>query len=489
MKKLVVVYFAINFLLLCFPNLATAAAESSFNKELYQQRRAKLMENMAGGIAIFISAEEHVRNNDVEFPFRQDSDFYYLTGFEEKESAFLLIPGADQEFIMFVRGRNLTHEGVDGKRAGVNGAMEIFGADTAFTIDQLEKKLPRYLYGKETVYYSLNNENFNDKLILMLKSRWGNPPKEIVDPLQFVHEMRLIKDDTEIKLMKRSIEITCDAHIETMKAARPGMFEYELSALIEYVYYKNGCPRVGFPSIVGSGPNSIILHYRDNNRLMKDGEVVLMDIGAEYGYYSADITRTIPVNGIFSEAQKAIYQIVLDAQQAGIDMAAPGVGLNELTGKVAEVIKDGLFQLGLITDKNSNWQYRVWYKHGPCHWLGLDVHDAGDYKRNTARGRILEPGMVFTVEPGIYIGENTLENLPKMAKNFGRFRPISIPMDEVTAFIKAVSPVAKKYINIGVRIEDDVLITPSGHELLSAKAPRSIEDIETMMKEASFVQH
>ena len=388
---------------------------------------------------------------------------------------------------MFVRKRNPMMEGIDGSRAGIKGAMETFGADTAFAIDDFEKQVPRYLRGKDKLFYSLNDESFNDKLIPMMKSRWGNPPKEIIDPLQYVHEMRLIKDAHEIALLKKSIEITGDAHVEVMKAARPGMYEYELSALIEYVYYKNGCPRVGFPSIVGSGPNAIILHYRDNDRLIHKGDVVLVDIGAEYGYYSADITRTFPVSGAFSEPQKEIYQLVLDAQQAGIDMSKPGVGLGEIRDKIADVIKDGLFDLGLITDKESAWQYRVWYKHGPSHWLGMDVHDAGDYKRNDPKGRILEPGMVYTIEPGLYVGENTMAELPKMMKHFGRYRPISIPEEEVMAFIEKVGPIAKKYHNIGVRIEDDILITESGREMLSGKSPRTIEDIETLMKEDSFV--
>jgi Xaa-Pro aminopeptidase len=452
--------------------------------DIFGQRRQQLMAKMDGGVAIFKSAMVANRNNDVDYEYRQDSDFYYLTGFKEPNSAFLLIPGAEQEFIMFVQQLNPAMEIYIGKRNGVEGAMEVFGADTAFTFDKFEEKLPQYLSGKDKVYYSINDAEFNNKLLSIMKSRKGNPPKHLIDPLPFVHEMRLIKDAGEIDLMKRSIEITSDAHIEAIKAVEPGMYEYEIEAIVEYIFRKNGCQSVGFPSIVGSGPNSTVLHYELNDRETRSGEVIVIDIGAEFGYYSADITRTIPVNGRFSKEQKEIYEVVLEAQQMGINSMAPGIGLNEIRQKIEDVIKDGLYRLGLITDTESKWQYRVWYPHGPCHWLGLDVHDVGNYYETDKKPyRILEVGMVTTVEPGIYIGENTLNELLKLREYYGE----EIQEEEINSFIDKVRTAADKYTNIGIRIEDDVLITESGHEVLSAKAPKNIKEIEKLMKKSSYI--
>ncbi len=483
MKRTLICHI-ISCLLLFYCMQSKQAAAQSFSKEVFAQRRQQLMDKMEGGVAIFKSATVANRNNDVDYEYRQDSDFYYLTGFEEPESAFLLIPGAEQEFVMFVRQRNPAMEKWAGKRYGAAGSMKVFGADTAFTFHKFEEMLPGYLRGKSKVYYSMNDEEFNNKLLSMMKRRRGNPPKHLIDPLQFVHEMRLIKSAYEIDLLKRSIGITGDAHLEAMKATEPGMYEYEIEAIIEYIYRRNGSPRVGFPSIVGSGLNSTVLHYETNNRQTRSGDVVVIDIGAEFGYYSADVTRTIPVNGRFSKEQKEIYEIVLAAQQAGINMIAPGVRTNEIREKIAEVVKNGLYRLGLITDLDSNWQYRIWYPHGPCHWLGLDVHDAGSYRGTDGkRSRILEAGMVTTVEPGIYVGENSLDNLLQLRKQFGQ----DVQAEEINNFIDKVRPVANKYTNIGIRIEDDVLVTERGRELLSAKAPREIKAIEDMMKKASFV--
>ena len=451
--------------------------------DVFEQRRQQLMDKMEGGVAIFKSAKVANRNYDNDYEYRQDSDFYYLTGFEEPESAFLLIPGAEQEFIMFVQPRNPAIEKWLGKRYGVEGSMEVFEADTAFTFDKFEEMFSQYLPDKGKIYYSMNDEDLNNKLLSIMKRRSGNPPKHLIDPLPFVHEMRLIKDTGEIDLMKRSIEITSDAHIEAMKAAEPGMYEYEIEAIIEYIFRKNGS-QPGFSSIVGSGPNSMMFHYEANDRKTRNGDIIVIDIGAEFGYYSADITRTIPVNGRFSKEQKEIYEIVLEAQQAGINSMTPGIGLNEIGQKITEVVKDGLFRLGLITDTESKWQYRVWYAHDPCHWLGLDVHDAGNYHETDKKPyRILEVGMVTTVEPGIYIGENTLNELLQLRKYFGE----EVQEEEINSFIDKVRTAADKYTNIGIRIEDDVLITEGGHEVLSAKTPKDIKEIEKLMMKSSYM--
>ena len=296
--------------------------------------------------------------------------------------------------------------------------------------------------------------------------------------LNQINAMRLIKSSDEIALMKKAVEITCDAHIEAMKASTPGLYEYEIEAIIEYIYRKNGSPRFGFPSIVGSGPNSCVLHYESNNRKTRNGDMFCIDIGAEYGYYSADITRSYPVNGIFTPEQRDIYEIVLAAEEATILAAGPAKSFREIKQLAFDVLADGLFKLGLITDRNARWQARLWTPHGIGHWLGLDVHDVGGGDSST--GDLLKPGMIFTIEPGIYIAVDRLDNIRSAA---GR-SPNQI---EIDAFIEMVKPLAERYNNIGVRIEDDILITEKGYENLSVKAPKEIKDIEMLMAQRSYL--
>lgn len=479
MKRFYVKLFII---LLFFVEIFTLGSlkAQTLRKEIFAQRRHELMDKMVNGIAIFRSARIANRNSDVDYEYRQDSDFYYLAGFEEPEAAFLLIPDADKKFIMFVRPRNPIMETWTGKRYGIKGAMHVFGADTAYVTDKFEEILSGYLRGENKVYCSFHDHELNEKLFRMISNPRGNWPKEIIDPEQFVSEMRLIKSPEEIEIMRKAINITCDAHIEAMKAIKPGMNEYEIEAIIEYVYKKNGSPRPGFPSIVGSGPNSTILHYVANNQQIHNGDLILIDIGAEYGYYTADVTRTFPVNGKFSREQREIYEIVLKAQQETIKMVTPGVGIDEIQDHTIKVLSAGLYRLGLITHEDIKWQQRVWHIHGTSHWLGLDVHDVGDYRHADEKGRILETGMVFTVEPGIYIRENIFDILPEILRN-------SVPKEEITDFINKVKPVVEKYAKIGVRIEDDVLVTKNGYEILSAKAPKTIYEIEKMMKNKSYL--
>jgi Xaa-Pro aminopeptidase len=437
------------------------------NKEIYARRRETLMAEMDGGIAIFKNSEEN-------------KDFYYLTGFEESRAAFLLIPDADEKFIMFVLPFNPARKGWTGELCGIEGAVERFGADQAYPYDEFEKKLPHYLRGEKKIYCSFEDKELHEKLIQLTRRTPGTMMKTMIDPTNFIHEMRLIKSPEEITVMQKAIDITCDAHIEVFKAAEPGMVEYELQAVIEYIYRKNGSPRNGFPCIVGSGPNSVVLHYQANNRRTRSGDMVVMDIGAEYGGYTADVTRTIPINGKFTKAQREIYRAVLNAQKEAIARIAPGVGHKEVQDHATEKIKEGLYQLGLITDTGSKWQYRVWLTHGISHWLGLDVHDVGDYRRSDEIGRILEPGIVLTVEPGIYIQEDILDHLSDMLGSMA-------PEDEISAFVEKVKPIAAGYANIGVRIEDDVLVTADGHEILSIKAPKEIDEIERLMAERSYL--
>jgi len=476
--------------LLCFCFQFIPLAGQTFDKNEFANRRKLLMQKMNGGTAIFKSAEVVNRNYDVDYEFRQESDFYYLTGFDEPESAVLLIPGADKEFIMFVRPRNTLEEMWTGKIHGIEEAMNVFGADTAFAIERFDELLPMYVEGKDKIYCSVLDKKLTSKLLSLMEPRPGDhlkhinkPPKTLIDLSPILHEMRVIKSEYEIQLLKKPINITCDAHIEAMKAAKPGMYEYEIEAIIEYIYRKNGCPRYAFPSIVGSGPNTAVFHYMTNDRKIKDGDLILIDIGAEKDYYAADITRTIPANGKFSKEQKEIYDIVLNAEKEAIKMIKPGVSFKELEDKVISVVKDDLYKLGLILDKNSEWQYKVWYYTYPWHYLGIDVHDVGRYVyESTFLERNFEAGMVVTMEPGIYISRSMME-IVKTKEWFAR----DFPEDEVKAFFEKVQPVAEKYFDLGIRIEDDILVTEDGHEVLSTKVPTEIKDIEAMMKNKSIL--
>jgi len=439
-----------------------------FNKEIFQKRRQQLMEQMDGGIAVLRSAGNM-------------SDFYYLTGLYDQNAIILIIPEEKEKYIMFIQPTSPSRELWTGKHPGLEEAKTVFGADAAYPISEFDKSLFRYLRGKSKVYVSFRDKELYDKLIPMIRSPYGSEPVPVVDPLLYIHEMRLIKDTEEIRLMRKAAEITSESLIEVMKAVEPGMFEYEVEAIIEYIFRKSGAERPGFPSIVGSGPNSTILHYEDNNRQTQDGDLLLMDVGAEYGHYTADVTRTIPVNGRFSTKQKEIYEVVLQAQKEAIQIAAPGVGIYEINNRGVKVIKEGLYRLGLITDKNSQWQHRAWLMYNISHWVGLDVHDVGGRGPDDGKGRRFEPGMVFTVEPGLYIREETLEYLPTMLGRSGATK------EELEAFVNAVRPAVQKYANIGIRIEDDILVTESGHEILSSKAPKEIDAIEKLMKKKSYL--
>ena len=464
MRKAIIRYRIIQMLLIGIIFLLPFEARSQ-SQQIFQQRRQKLIDQISDGIVIMKNSEDN-------------KDFYYLTGFPEEDAALILIPGSKHPFVMFVTPRNPSWEIWMGERVGVAGAKDIFGAGKAFAIDEFEKKLGNYVMCKQTIYFSFDDDELNDELMKHLHRPGSSEPRSLQDVRSLIHEMRLIKDKKEIKLLKKAIDITCEAQIEVMKAAEPGMFEYELQAVIEYIYRKNGSPRPGFSSIVGSGPNSIVLHYNENNRKASDGDVVCMDIGAEYGGYTADVTRTIPINGKFTREQREIYEAVLRAQEKTIDMVKPGIGLSELQNHTRDFINQELLRLGLITDIESGWQTRLWMPHGTGHWLGLDVHDVGDYRWDEAKGRILEPGMVFTVEPGIYVTERVFDHLSDLVGG-------QATKEELDDFIQIVKPVASRYDNIGVRIEDDILVTADWHENLSKKAPKKIKDIEKLMNETS----
>lgn len=436
------------------------------NQEIFAKKRKEFMGKMNGGVAIFASAPVRPRNNDVDYDYRQDSDFYYLTGFEEPESIAILAPGHPKyEYVLFVRPRDKEKEIWNGFRAGTEGAIQKYGAEMAQTIDKLEEILPEFLENTPTLYYTLNRYPETDQRIFAILSRVKqmhrlgiHPPSQIVDPSVTLAEMRLIKKPEDVDILQHAVEISAKAHMAAMKATKPGRHEYEIQGVIEYMFRKNGSLRNGYSCIVGSGPNSCILHYMNNDRQMQDGDMLLIDAGAEYGYYSGDITRTFPVNGKFTPEQKAVYEVVLEAQKKAIAAAKPGNTMMYVHETATRALTDGMISLGLLSgtvDENiENENYRKYYMHRTGHWLGIDVHDAGRYKQGDG-WRVLEEGIVCTVEPGLYIGSE----------------------DEHEAFR-----------NIGVRIEDDVLVTREGPRVLSALCPKEIKDLEEIVGTKAVVE-
>jgi Xaa-Pro aminopeptidase len=427
----------------------------------YKNRRAKVMQEMGpGSIAIVAANKEIARNGDSDYPFRQDSNFYYLTGFNEPHAVLVLIPGRKEgEFLLFNRERNPEMEVWTGSRAGQQGACEIYGADQAFPIAEFERVLPDLMEGCHKVFYFVGFDlNFDEKIIaaqnkVRNKVRSGvNAPVEFIQLEKILREMRLFKSTVELDLMRKAAEITAQGHSRAMRNCKPGKMEYELEAEIQYAYLSNGSRAPAYNHIIGAGQNSCVLHYNDNNAPIQQGDVVLVDSGAEYQYYACDVTRTFPANGRFTAAQKAIYEVVLAAQQAVIDLVRPGLIWNKLQEMSDRMITQGLLEVGLLSgnlDKLIETQaFRQFYMHRIGHWLGMDVHDVGTYRIND-QWRPLEPGMVFTVEPGIYIPAN----------------------DRVDS----------KWWNIGVRIEDNILVTQDGYENLTAAIPKTVADIEALM--------
>ncbi|MCP5051456.1 MAG: M24 family metallopeptidase [bacterium] len=447
----------------------------------FARRREALMAKMEGGVAIFKGADLIFRNYDIHFQFRQESNFYYLTGFEEPGALFLLVPGATKKFIMFVKPVDPIHEMWHGKQQGIEAAKKIYGVDEAYPVKQFETMLPGFLTDKEKIYCGFNDKALLEKVSKILNGPARTYTRQIRDPRPIIAELRLIKSNEELRPLQKAIDITGDALEEMMRAVKPGMKEYEVEAILSFIFKKGGADREGFPFVVASGPNASVLHYITNTRQTRDNDLLLVDIGAEYGYYSADITRTIPVNGKYSPKQKEVYNIVLKAQQNAIAAVAPGKGLKEVMDRSITVMQEGLFRLGLVTDKKNSWQTRVWcrYLH-ISHWLGIDTHDVGDYRLGEKKYRILETGMVFTIEPGIYIEAKILDKLSQIL-------PPTIPGEEIDAFIEKVRPAAETYNNISVRIEDDVLVTKKGYRVLSAGTPKQVAEIEKLMKETSRV--
>jgi Xaa-Pro aminopeptidase len=394
-------------------------------------------------VAIIPGAHEPRRSNDTHYRFRQDSDFFYLTGFEEPDSLAVIRPEKDPKYTLFVRPRDPEREIWDGRRAGVEGAKSEFGADEAFPIAEFESKLADFLDGAEVLYYRLGNDRDLDDTIIKEISRmraWNrkpiHPPQTIVDSAAIVHELRVVKRPEELEIMQAAADIAAEAHVEAMKAARPGMKEYQIEALIEQVFRRHGAAAPAYTSIVGAGPNATVLHYINNDGDLRDGDLLLVDAGAEYKGYASDITRTFPINGRYSPAQREIYDLVLKAQMSCVEMVRPGVTHEQLKQKSIEVLTEGMVELGLLKGKPEELikekKYEKFYMHGLGHMLGIDVHDVGRYYYGQD-SRALEPGVVMTVEPGIYVAPDAKD-------------------------------VPEKYLGIGVRIEDDVLCTNNGQD-------------------------
>ncbi|MCW5589762.1 MAG: Xaa-Pro aminopeptidase [Legionellales bacterium] len=428
----------------------------------FAARRQQFMQQMKpNSIAILYSGDAIIRSHDSEYRFRVNSDFYYLTGFTEEKAAALLIPGRSEgEFILFNLPRDREKEIWNGRRAGQEGACRDFGANQAFSIDELAEKLTDFLINKETLYFAFGRNTVIENILLnsvnLLRSRVRagvGAPKEMINIETVLHEMRLYKTPEEIAIIRRACEISAHAHSKAMQVCQPGMFEYQLEAELIYEFTKAGCLDVAYSSIVASGENSCILHYRENNRQIQDGDMVLIDAGCEYQVYASDITRTFPANGRFSKEQQAIYEIVLHTQKTCIEAIKPGISAYAGQERAIKLLTQGLIDVGLLHGELNELietrAYFQFYMHRLSHWMGMDVHDVGIYQLNNG-WRPLAENMIFTVEPGIYIS----------------------PANNVD----------EKWWNIGVRIEDDVLVTKNGCDVLTKDVPKSVNEIEILMR-------
>ena len=428
----------------------------------YRTRRAAVLQRIGAGVAIVPTAPERMRNRDSDYLYRFDSYFYYLTGFPEPEAVLVLVAGASPKSILFCREKHPERELWEGFRYGPEAAREAFGVDEAHPIGELDAKLPQLLANQPALHYAPGMDAAWDARIM----RWLNDvralvrtgvsaPAEIHDLRVTLDAMRLVKDEHELAVMRRAAAISAGAHIRAMRATRPAMMEYEIEAELLYEFRRHGSQFPAYWPIVAGGANACILHYRDNDRRLEDGSLLLIDAGCELDGYAADITRTFPVNGRYSGPQREIYELVLAAQLAAIDAVKPGNPWNAPHDAAVKVIARGLIDLGLcqgtldaVLEKED---YKRFYMHRTGHWLGLDVHDAGDYKE-AGEWKPLRPGMTLTVEPGCYVRPG--ESVPE------------------------------RFWNIGVRIEDDALVTPAGCEILTAGAPKLVDEVEALMRDA-----
>lgn len=428
----------------------------------FERRRGQLMKMAGdGSILILPAAPVRLRNRDTPYPYRQDSDFYYLTGFPEPEAVLVLVPGREQgEQILFCRERDPAAELWDGLRAGLDGAREAFGMDDAFPIADIDEILPGLIEGRSRVYYTIGrDQDFDRQILAWVNSvgkqahRGARAPGEFISLTHYLHELRLFKNRPEVSALSKSARLAAQAHKRAMRACRPGRYEYELAAELLHEFYSAGA-QASYEPIVGGGANACVLHYVTNRDRLADGDLVLIDAGAELDYYASDVTRTFPVSGRFTARQRDLYELVLAAQEAAIEAIRPGQSWSDPHDAAVGVIARGLVDLeilegdpdALIEDGEDLKRY---YPHKTGHWIGLDVHDVGDYQVD-GHPRVLEKGMAFTVEPGIYLGADAAE------------------LDE-------------GWRGLGIRIEDDVVVTADGCRVLSREAPKTVQEIEAWM--------
>jgi Xaa-Pro aminopeptidase len=431
---------------------------------LFQQRRHEFINQMqVNSVALFSAAKEIIRNNDCEFPFRQNSDFHYLTGFDEPEALLMLVKMTDShKVILFNRKKDKNSEIWHGYRLGKNGALAKLAVDEAYPIDEVEAHLESMINGVDALYYPMFQSDWLDESIKIIvnklrasKRKGATVPSCYFDCLPLLHEMRVIKSEPEAELLAEAAEISASGHVRAMQKCHAGMWEYQLEGEIKHQFSLQGTREVAYNSIVAGGNNACILHYTENNQQLKDGDLVLIDAGAEYQGYAGDITRTFPVNGKFTKHQALLYQLVLDIQVSAINQVKPGVALAEINKQVIGKLVDGLLSLGLLAGDRDRLikdeSYKAFYMHGIGHYLGLDVHDVGDYG-TLEKPRLLEAGMAITIEPGLYVS-------------------IDADVDDC-------------WKGIGVRIEDDLLVTEHGADVLSADVPKTIDEIEALMADA-----
>lgn len=430
----------------------------------FQARRQKLFDHMIdNSIALLSAAPTQHRNSDTEFPYRQESHFHYLTGFDESFAIAVFVKKQGKlKFILFCQDRDESAEQWTGPRAGIKGAIEEYGADEAYPINEASLRFPELFYGMSTIYYLVSTHPAFDKKLfswinaLRTKTRSGiASPYRFMDLRLLLAELRLIKSPDEIEALQTACDISAHGHIQAMKRCRIGMHEYNLEAILLYEFYRKGSRYPAYPSIVASGNRACVLHYTKNNAVLKDNELVLIDAGAEYDYYASDITRTFPINGKFTAEQQAIYELVLASQMAAIEMIAPQLSWDEIQKKIVEVLITGMVDLKILRGDPKvlieEKAYAPFYMHNSGHWLGMDVHDVGDYRAGDIWRKLL-PGMVFTVEPGLYLSESNTK-------------------------------IPEKWRGIGVRIEDDILVTEQGKTVLTHAVPKTVNEIENIMQE------
>lgn len=432
---------------------------SAIDPALYVERRRRFMSQMEAGAAFIPASPMRVRSRDTHYKYRPDSDLYFLTGFNEPDAALLLVPGhKEHQVIMFVPPKDPLKETWEGRRLGVEAAPKALGVDVAYSIDELAQVLPKYLTGVPTLYYGLGTYAEHDRLIVEMLPHLGNrnvqPPQAIINPGVILHETRLRKDAHEIALMRRAAAITTEGYRAAVAAIRPGATEYEIEAALEGTYRRLGADGPAYGSIVAGGENATILHYTNNSEPLNDGELLLIDSGAEYGWYACDVTRTYPINGRFTPAQKAVYELVLKAEKEAIELVKVGQHVKGYHLHAVEVLTAGMVELGLLKGDVKTLieteAYRQFYMHGTGHYLGLDTHDVGAYKHGED-WRPFEAGMVVTVEPGLYIPSGT----------------------------PGIDPA---FYGIGIRIEDDILVTETGNENLTAAIPKEVADLEAALR-------